>query len=508
MSQSQPDSSIHFGVDIGGTGIKGAPVDLSTGKLTAERVRIATPQPATPKAVSAVVAEVVKHFAWTGPIGAAFPAAVKGGVAMTAANIDKKWIGTNIEQSIGAATGTEVSAINDADAAGVAELAYGVGKGQDGVVIMTTFGTGIGTALFLHGQLVPNTELGHLEIDGRDAEKHASEIVREKKGLSWAEWAKRVDKYLKHLEALFWPDLIIIGGGASRKADKFIPRLTVRTKVVPAALQNDAGIVGAAVRAIGDVTRPGASANPNPAPVTITTQTPAKAPAPAKVAAKAAKKAAPPVRRAPIKRTPAPAKAVVVAPAKALPVKAPAAKAPVKTPAKAPARKAPAKAPVAVIAKKAPAKRAPVRKAIAKATPAKAAPIKARPAKAAPVKASPAKAVKATPVKARPAKAAAATPAKVAAKAPAKAPARKAPAKAPAKTVAKKAPARKAPAKARPAKAIPVKATPVKATPAKAVGTPTKAPAKKAPAKKAPAKKAPAKTAPAQRGPRRTTPPS
>ncbi len=420
MSQSQPDSSIHFGVDIGGTGIKGAPVDLSTGKLTADRVRIATPQPATPKAVSAVVAEVVKHFAWTGPIGAAFPAAVKGGVAMTAANIDKKWIGTNIEQSIGAATGTPVSAINDADAAGVAELAYGVGKGQDGVVIMTTFGTGIGTALFLHGQLVPNTELGHLEIDGRDAEKHASEIVREKKGLSWGEWAKRVDKYLKHLEALFWPDMIIIGGGASRKADKFIPRLTVKTKVVPAALQNDAGIVGAAVRAIGDVTRPGASANPNPAPAPITITTPAKAPAqaPVKVAAKAAKKA--PVRRVPVKRTPAPAKAVVTAPVKAAPVKAvvppvkAAVKAAVKAPAKAPARKAPAKAPAAVIAKKAPVKRAPVRKAIAKATPAKAAPIKAAPVKALPVKA-------------------AVIPAKVAAKAPAKAPARKAPAKAPAR---------------------------------------------------------------------------
>lgn len=259
MSQPDPGSSIHFGVDIGGTGIKAAPVDLSTGHLTTARQRLVTPQPSTPKAVADVVAQVVSHFGWTGPIGVAFPAAVKRGVAMTAANVDKSWISTNIEKAIGAVTGTQVSAINDADAAGVAELAYGVGRGQEGVVIMTTFGTGIGTALFLHGQLVPNTELGHLEIDGQDAEKGASEIVRERMGLSWEKWAKRVNVYLKHLEALFWPDLIIIGGGASRKADKFLPLLTVRTPVVAAALQNDAGIVGAAIVATGDVTRPAAT---------------------------------------------------------------------------------------------------------------------------------------------------------------------------------------------------------------------------------------------------------
>ncbi len=258
MPNHRPKSFIHFGVDIGGTGIKAAPVDLTTGLLTKERVRLATPQPATPKAVAQVVAELVTHFGWTGPIGAAFPAAVKNGVAMTAANIDPSWIGTDIEQTLGEATGLKVSAVNDADAAGVAELAYGAGRGQQGVVIMTTFGTGIGSGLFLHGQLVPNTELGHLEIDGKEAEKEASEIVREKKGLSWAKWAKRVDRYLKHLEALFWPDLIIIGGGASHKADKFIPLLTVRTPVVAAALQNDAGIVGAAVVGMGDVTRPAA----------------------------------------------------------------------------------------------------------------------------------------------------------------------------------------------------------------------------------------------------------
>jgi polyphosphate glucokinase len=464
MSQPSPESSIHFGVDIGGTGIKGAPVDLATGKLTAERVRIATPQPATPKAISEVVGEVVKRFGWTGPIGAAFPAAVKGGVAMTAANVDKKWIGTNIEEAIRKITGSEVSAINDADAAGVAELAYGVGKGQEGVVIMTTFGTGIGTALFLHGQLVPNTELGHIEIDGKDAETRASEIVREKKGLSWSEWAKRVDRYLTELEALFWPDMIIIGGGASAKADKFIPRLTLKTKVVPAALQNEAGIVGAAVRAAADVTRPGASANPNPA----------------------AKRAAP-ARRAPVSRTPSPVKAAAAA-VKAAATAVIAAVPTVTAPAKAPA-KAPSKAPAKTV------RRASARKAPAKATPAKAAPVKATPVRAVLV-----------PVKAPAKKVATKAPAKkVATKAPAKtvrkAPARKAPAKAtpvkatPAKARAtKSSPAKAAPAKASPAKAAkatPTKSAPVRTTPVRAVPTPAKAPAKKAPAKRAPARATP-----------------
>src|ERR1700712_4524522 len=294
MTQQSPESVIRFGVDIGGTGIKAAPVDLSTGLLTADRIRIPTPQPATPAAVGAVVAQVVNHFGWTGPIGTTFPAAIKGGIAMTAANVDPSWIGTDIERTIGAVTGGHVRAVNDADAAGVAEIAYGAGRGQQGVVIMTTFGTGIGTALFLHGQLVPNTELGHLEINGKDAEKGASELVREKKGLSWAKWAKRVDEYLKHLEALFWPDMIIIGGGASRKADKFLPLLTVRTPVVAAALQNDAGIVGAAIVGIGDVTRP---ANHQDSPDSAPNVLPASQVEPP------AKKAT--ARRTPAKRTPA-----------------------------------------------------------------------------------------------------------------------------------------------------------------------------------------------------------
>ena len=365
MTAQNPESTIRFGVDIGGTGIKGAPVDLATGLLTADRVRIATPQPATPAAVGAVVAEVVSHFKWTGPIGAAFPAAIKNGIAMTAANVDKSWIGTDIEASLGAATGTEVRAVNDADAAGVAELAYGSGRGQEGVVIMVTLGTGIGTALFLHGQLVPNTELGHVEIDGKEAEKEASEMVRENKGLSWAKWAKRVDRYLNHLESLFWPDLIIIGGGASRKANKFLPLLTVRTPVVAASLQNDAGIVGAAIVGVGDVTRPAknqASRETAPEPS-----------APIQVSA-AAKKAAPTrrtaVKRAPATTTPAtpakrtPAKRIATKTATkttaATPIKT-AAKAATKavTPAKATPVKAAAKAAASIPAKKAVTRRAP-----------------------------------------------------------------------------------------------------------------------------------------------------
>jgi polyphosphate glucokinase len=352
--------SIQFGVDIGGTGIKGAPVDLSTGQLTAERVRLATPHPATPEAVGKAVGQVVSHFAWTGAVGATFPAAIKGGVAMTAANVDKSWIGTNIEETLGAATGARVAAVNDADAAGVAEMVYGAGRGQHGVVIMTTFGTGIGTAVFLHGQLLPNTELGHIEIDGQDAEKAASEIAREKKGLSWAKWAKRVDRYLKELEDLFWPDIIIIGGGASRKADKFIPLLTVRTKVVPAALQNDAGIVGAAVVAGSvDVTRSDvrhvtksqpakrgatkrAATKRTPAKSVATTPVKAPAKAPAKVAAKAPGKRAV-AKRAPVKRA---------AVAKAAPVKRAAAKA---TSARVTAKATPAARPAA---KRGPAKKA------------------------------------------------------------------------------------------------------------------------------------------------------
>lgn len=246
----------YFGVDIGGTGIKGAPVDTDAGELTVPRLRVPTPKPSHPAAVAEVVGDVVRHFDWSGPIGVTFPAVIKNGVAMTAANVDHSWVGTDVAATLGEVTGSPVTVLNDADAAGVAEMAFGAGRDASGLVVVTTFGTGIGTAVFLHGQLVPNTELGHIEVDGHDAETRASEVVREREDLSWEKWAKRVTKYLSALENLLWPDLIVIGGGASRKADKFLPLLQVRTTVVPAQLRNDAGIVGAALAASGDATRP------------------------------------------------------------------------------------------------------------------------------------------------------------------------------------------------------------------------------------------------------------
>jgi polyphosphate glucokinase len=252
-----------FGVDIGGSGIKGAPVDIEDGTLSAPRLRLPTPSPAEPAAVAAVVAQVVEHFDWHGPVGATFPAVIRGGVALTAANVAADWVGTNVASTLGdALEGSEIVVINDADAAGVAEMAFGAGRDVPGLVVMTTFGTGIGTALFLHGQLVPNTELGHVEIGGHDAELRASDAAREREDLSWDKWAKRVSRYLNTIEMLLWPDLIIIGGGVSRKADKFFDHLDVRTKVVAAQLQNDAGIVGAALAAGTDQTRPRAAARP------------------------------------------------------------------------------------------------------------------------------------------------------------------------------------------------------------------------------------------------------
>ncbi len=238
-----------LGIDIGGSGIKGAPVELRTGTLVAERQRIETPQPATPKAVAAVVAKVVEHFGWSGPIGITVPAVVKNGVLLTAANIDKSWIGTDAATLFRQATGNPVAVLNDADAAGVAEMRFGAGKGRKGVVVMITLGTGIGCAVFNDGVLLPNTELGHIEIRGKDAEKRASARVRAEKKESWTKWAKRVDEYLDRLDDLLWPDLIIIGGGVSQHADKFFPKLHVRAELVAAALLNDAGIVGAALTA-------------------------------------------------------------------------------------------------------------------------------------------------------------------------------------------------------------------------------------------------------------------
>jgi polyphosphate glucokinase len=236
-----------LGIDIGGTGIKGAPVNTDDGKLLTERFRVLTPQPATPEAVAECVAEVAQHFNWEDRAGCGFPAVIKQGVAMTAANIDPTWIGTDAKTIFEQKARCKMTVINDADAAGLAEMRFGAGRGHNGVVLVVTLGTGIGTALFVKGELVPNTELGHVEIRGKDAERRASDRVRIKKDLSWQEWGHRVDEYLDRIEHLLWPDLIIIGGGASKNHAKFIPQLSVQAQVVPAQMLNEAGIVGAAL---------------------------------------------------------------------------------------------------------------------------------------------------------------------------------------------------------------------------------------------------------------------
>jgi polyphosphate glucokinase len=238
-----------FGVDIGGSGIKGCLVDLDKGELIGERIRIETPQPSLPGPVCDVVAEIVTRFGWTGRVGVTFPGVMKLGVAFTAANVDKSWIGTDVDVELDKLIPGTVETLNDADAAGIAEMRYGAGRDRNGTVLMLTFGTGIGSALFVDGHLVPNTEFGHIQVDGEDGERRASAAAREREGLSYPEWARRVDRYLDVLEAGIWPDLIIVGGGVSKKAEKWVPLLSTRTPVVPAQLQNDAGIVGAALAA-------------------------------------------------------------------------------------------------------------------------------------------------------------------------------------------------------------------------------------------------------------------
>ncbi len=239
-----------LGIDIGGTGIKGAPVDTDQGKVLDERFRVLTPQPSTPEMVAECMAEVAQHFHWEGRIGCGVPAVIKKGVAYTAANIDPSWIGADIQTLFEKESRCKVTMINDADAAGLAEMRFGAGAGNTGVVLMVTLGTGIGTALFTNGQLLPNTELGHLEIRGKDAELRASERVRLQKELSWKQWARRVDEYLNAIERLLWPDLIIIGGGASKHYAKFVPYLTVQAQIVSARMLNEAGIVGGALAAL------------------------------------------------------------------------------------------------------------------------------------------------------------------------------------------------------------------------------------------------------------------
>jgi len=255
-----------LGIDIGGTGIKGAPVDLSTGTLQGERFRLETPHPAKPRTVAEVVGQVTRHFDWQGPIGITFPGVVSRGVVHTAANMDRSWIGLSATEVFGPALEPGLATpfvVNDADAAGLAEITHGAALGQNGVVLMLTFGTGIGSALFVDGHLVPNTELGHLQIRGKDGEHRASAKVRDDKNLSWQKWADRVQEYLDHVEALFSPDLVVFGGGVSKHPEKFLPLLHMRARMVPAQMANNAGIIGAALAAAGAARKAAESENGN-----------------------------------------------------------------------------------------------------------------------------------------------------------------------------------------------------------------------------------------------------
>lgn len=240
---------IRLGIDIGGSGIKGAPVDLEKGELALERRRIPTPQPAKPKAVAEVVGKVVRYFEWKDPIGVTFPAVIKNGRTLTAANVDRSWIGTDGEKLFADLSGCPVVLLNDADAAGLAEMTFGAGKGRKGVVILLTLGTGIGSAIFTDGVLLPNTEFGHMEIRGKDAEHRASARIRKEKKLGWKSWAKNINEFLARMDILFSPDLYIIGGGVSRRHDRFFPFLEAKAEIVPAQLRNHAGIIGAALAA-------------------------------------------------------------------------------------------------------------------------------------------------------------------------------------------------------------------------------------------------------------------
>ena len=239
-----------LGIDVGGSGIKGAVVNTLTGEFIKDRLRIETPSPSKPDAIQKAVAEMVKHFEWQEKIGVGFPSVVKNGICYTAANIHKSWIGANIEELLAEISGCKVKAINDADAAGIAEMKFGAGKGIDkGVVLILTLGTGIGSAIFVNGHLMPNVEFGHLEMRGKDAEKRASAEVRQQKKLSWKDWGKRLNEYLKMVDSLINPDLIILGGGVSSRYGKYQQFLNVRSRIVTAEFLNNAGIVGAALAA-------------------------------------------------------------------------------------------------------------------------------------------------------------------------------------------------------------------------------------------------------------------
>jgi polyphosphate glucokinase len=247
-ASEDPVDDLPFGIDFGGSGIKGAPVDLTAGDFAADRVKIKTPSPSTPEAVAEVFVELLARFPDSrGAVGVTVPAVVRHGMVSSAANIDPAWIGTDADALFTKATGRDVHVVNDADAAGLAEVRYGAAKGRGGLVIVTTLGTGIGSALVYNGTLVPNSELGHLEIEGHDAEKRAASSVKDIEGLTYAEWAQRLTVYYRTLEKLFSPDLFVVGGGVSKDAHEFLPLIDVETEIVPARLLNRAGIVGAAL---------------------------------------------------------------------------------------------------------------------------------------------------------------------------------------------------------------------------------------------------------------------
>ncbi len=250
-----------IGIDVGGSGIKGAAVDVETGELRSRRFRVKTPQPSTPARCIETIREIVARIAKevpidpATPVGVGIPGVAIDGIVLTAANIDSGWLGYEAADGLSQALGRRTSIINDADAAGIAEMQFGVGRGRQGTVLLVTLGTGIGSALFRNGELVPNTELGHIEVRGKDAEHRASSAARTERKLSWEKWASEVDEFLHRVDMLVWPDLIIVGGGISKDADKFVPLFTVRPPVVAAQLRNEAGIVGAALVGAGLVSR-------------------------------------------------------------------------------------------------------------------------------------------------------------------------------------------------------------------------------------------------------------
>ena len=245
-----------FGLDIGGSGIKGAPVDTKTGALVGERIRVPTPRAGRPDDVVATAVRVISKARWDGPVGIGFPGVVKEGVIHTAANVDKAFIGFDLAERLRRELGSPVRIVNDADAAGLAEVRWGAGVGVEGVILMLTLGTGIGTALFIGGKLVPNTELGHIELNGRDAETYASDRARKVDNLTWQDWSVRLQEYLRKMEDLFWPDLIVVGGGVSKRSEKFLPHVKTRTEIVPAEMLNAAGIAGAALAYVPELSVP------------------------------------------------------------------------------------------------------------------------------------------------------------------------------------------------------------------------------------------------------------